>query len=113
MVLTKAQLHKLNQFMVERGEPVMQGYSGYNKVHYWQMYQLSLLPDLSDLQAYAVASTLSHYTNTQMKKRKDDVNDTVKYYKRIRRTGKRERKSCKCSRYKHCMRVAIRNNSAS
>lgn len=83
MILTKTQLHKLNQFMVGNGEPVTRDYSGYNKVHYWQMYQLSLLPGLNDLQAYAVVSTLNHYTNTQIKNRKDDVSDTVKYYRNL------------------------------
>ena len=81
MIFTKKQLSGLNRFMVGNGEPVDRDYSGYNRVHYWQMRQLSLMPELTDLQAYAIAVTLSYYSNTQLRNKKDDLAETVSFYR--------------------------------
>lgn len=77
-ILSTEQLIELNRHMVERGEPTEKDMSGYNKPHFYRMYGLSFSDDLTELQKYAIADTLSYYSNTQLQEYKQDLLDTIK-----------------------------------
>ncbi len=80
-MLTKDQLIALNNRMLSLGAPVEQDYTGYNKPDYVRMRGLGYMPEITDLMAYAIAESLSHYRNTQLKAEKTEIDKALEYYK--------------------------------
>ena len=79
-VLTKQEMSSINLSMLRKGMPVSVDNTGYNKFDYVKMVALAEKPELSDLDAYALAMTLRSYVNTQLSHLADRIHQTVKYY---------------------------------
>lgn len=100
-MLSKDTLQDLNIRMVCEGEPIDRDFSGYNKVHFYQMLALSHLPELTDLQAYAIVSTLSFYKNTQLRENKSEIEDTLKHYHSLLSDNERDKFDSNKSYFKY------------
>ena len=81
-VLSKEHLMNLNNVMLGLGAPVEIDGKGYNQVDYGKMYYLSSKSEISDNEAFVLASTLWKYTNTQLAQRKDQIKATMDYYQK-------------------------------
>lgn len=68
--------------MLDRGEPNVWDFTGYNKFHFENMMKLAdLNKELSDKQALWIARTLKNYVRTQLTEIKDIIDDTIEFYK--------------------------------
>lgn len=82
-MLTKEKLIKLNNYMLGLGEPIEKNAVGYNKPDYYKMYYISHVKsatNLTDQDCCIICYTLAHYQNTQLKKYKQEIIDTLTYY---------------------------------
>lgn len=81
-ILSKEQLRNYNMKMLNRGEPNVWDFTGYNKFHFANMMKLADLDkELSDGQALWIARTLKKYVRTQLQEIKDVIDDTIEFYK--------------------------------
>ena len=81
-VLSKEQLRSYNMKMLNRGEPNVWDFSGYNKFHFASMMKLADLDkELTDGQAIWLARTLKKYVRTQLQEIKDVIDNTIEFYK--------------------------------
>ena len=81
-ILSKEQLRNYNVKMLNRGEPNVWDFHGYNKFHFASMMKLANLDkELTDGQAIWVARTLKKYVRTQLQEIKDVIDDTIEFYK--------------------------------
>ena len=88
MILDKKEIIELNRQMVDGGAPIEVDNTGYNQCHYWRMVSLSHIPEITDLQAYAILDTLKYYWNTQLAGYKDDIKESIEHYSNL--LGKKE-----------------------
>ena len=81
-MLTKEQIGKLNDKMLNLGQPDQRDYVGYNQPDYMKMRGLGYMPadGINDLMAYAMLDSLQHYKNTQLINDKADIEETLEYY---------------------------------
>lgn len=89
MVLDRNKLQELNRYMLGLGAPVERDNVGYNKPDFGLMEGLArFIPALDDKMAYAVAERLSHYKTTQLSDMKEDLEETVNYYRELTKMDK-------------------------
>lgn len=81
-MLTKSQIQDLNRTMLGLGAPVERDGIGYNKPDFSLMEGLGYLPELDDVEAYAVIEALDGYKNTQLKGFKDEIEESLAYYQK-------------------------------
>lgn len=82
-LLSKDELLEMNRHMLGLGMPDCRDDVGYNKPDWCRMTGLGYMPELTDLQAFAVADTLGHYKNTQLQADSGRIEATHSYYKDI------------------------------
>lgn len=84
-VLTKNQLHQFNRKMLGLGAPVVIDGVGYNKFDFNKMADFADRDpeEFTDRQIWFIALTLGHYKNTQLKAHKQDIEETIAYYKPV------------------------------
>lgn len=82
-VLTKSQIHQFNRKMLGLGAPVVIDGVGYNKFDFNKMADFAERdPEkFTDRQIWFIALTLGHYKNTQLTEYKEDIEETIAYYK--------------------------------
>lgn len=89
MILDRNKLQELNRYMLGLGAPVERDNVGYNKPDFGLMEGLArFIPSLDDKMAYAVAERLSHYKTTQLSDMKEDLEETVNYYRELTKMDK-------------------------
>lgn len=82
-MLSKDSLISLNQQMLSLGAPVEDDFMGYNKPDFSVMLPLSSLPSITDKQAYGIVYTLNNYKNTQLSEIKNEIEETLQFYKEL------------------------------
>lgn len=83
MKLSKTELMDINLRMLGQGAPVDIDGVGYNKVDYAKMAWLSNQTEITDNEAYVLATVLLKYTNTQLRHKADEIKETVQYYQKL------------------------------
>lgn len=91
-VLTRNQIHQFNRKMLGLGAPIVIDGVGYNKFDFGKMADFADRnpDDFTDKQVWYIALTLGHYKNTQLAEYKEDIEETLAYYKPL--TDKKPRK---------------------
>lgn len=67
--------------MLDLGVPDHRDDMGYNQPDYMKMRGLAYMPEITDLMAYAICDSLSHYRNTQLKSYNIDIQESYDYYR--------------------------------
>lgn len=81
--LSKKELMDINLRMLGKGAPIELDGVGYNKVDYAKMAWLSNNTDLTDNEAYVLATVLLKYTHTQLLHKADEIKATVQHYQKL------------------------------
>lgn len=81
-ILTKQELMSLNLNMLGKGAPIDLDGVGYNKIDYSKMVYLSSKTDLTDNEAYVLASVLLKYTKTQLSSKAEEIKETIAHYQK-------------------------------
>lgn len=84
-ILTKSQIQQFNRKMLGLGAPVVIDGVGYNKFDFSKMADFAErdFNELTNRQIWFVTLTLGHYKNTQLKAHKQDIEETISYYKPV------------------------------
>ena len=82
-ILTKQEMNNINLAMLGQGAPVDIDGVGYNKVDYGKMAYLSGKTDLTDNEAYVLATVLLKYSNTQLSHMADRIKETIQHYQKL------------------------------
>lgn len=82
-ILTKQEMNNINLAMLGQGAPVDIDGVGYNKVDYGKMAYLSGKTDLTDSEAYVLATVLLKYSNTQLSHMADRIKETIQHYQKL------------------------------
>lgn len=80
-ILTKQEMNNINLAMLGQGAPVDIDGVGYNKYDFAKMESLAN-KDLTDYEAYKVATTLLKYSKTQLVNLADKITATIAYYQK-------------------------------
>lgn len=83
MKLSKTELMDINLRMLGQGAPVDIDGVGYNKVDYAKMAWLSNQTEITDNEAYVLATVLLKYTGTQLLHKADEIKETVQHYQKL------------------------------
>lgn len=81
-ILTKQEMNNINLAMLGQGAPVDIDGVGYNKVDYSRMAYLSNKIELTDNEAYVMATVFMNYANTQLSHMADRIKETVQFYQK-------------------------------
>ena len=79
-MLEKSKLLEINRAMLGLGAPVVTDGAGYSQAHYPSMSNLAYKDDLTDAEAYRVASVLMNYTKTQLTQYAADIKESLDVY---------------------------------
>lgn len=79
-ILSKDELLDLNLTMLGRGAPIEIDGTGYNKFDYSKMAFMASKTDISDNEAFILASVLQKYTKTQLTSYADSIKETIQHY---------------------------------
>lgn len=82
-ILTKQEISDINLMMLGQGAPVDIDNTGYNKMDYGTMASLSGKLDLTDNEAYVMATVFQRYSNTQLSHLSDRIKETIQHYQKI------------------------------
>lgn len=80
-ILTKQEMNNINLAMLGQGAPVDIDGVGYNKYDFAKMESLAD-KDLTDYEAYKIATTLLKYSKTQLVNLADKITATITYYQK-------------------------------
>ena len=81
--LSKSELIELNDLMLGRGAPIERDNIGYSSYDYSKVFHLSSETQLTNYEAYKLASVLMRYTKTQLVSYRDKIKSTVDFYQNL------------------------------